>query len=110
MNMTLIFQGTEVGTLKDVFLDDGVWHGRFEDSLGRNSPVQSRIAEFIEFCRTWNEECRVGEADAGAFAVFADVVVDGDWLARSDDLSRSLRIENAPAFFVGGDVSFREKK
>lgn len=110
MEMTLLFRGIPIGTLKDVFLSDEVWYGSFEPLIVCASGIPQRVNEYIQFCQDWNEKCRTGAANLQSFAEFGDVIADGGWLAKSNEFGQALRIENAPNFFTGGDVSFRESK
>lgn len=109
-NFTLWFNEELIGTVRDGFLSDGVWYGIFElNRAGYNSKHKIRVEEFILFCESWNELIveKDSELDPSHFDSFSDVVYDGDWIAKSSVNCSTLKIENAPVFFKGSEISFR---
>jgi hypothetical protein len=104
----LWFDQVLVGRLRDVFSSDGTWYAAFEPSLLRPSgPLERRLAEFIEFCRDWNERQRNDTDTPGPeeFDRFGELI-RGGWYARFPD-AHTQPIDDAPVFFDGGEVSWR---
>lgn len=112
MQFSLWFNDHFVGDVRDCFLSDGVWYGKFAaENQAPPSAVSQRLAAFVSFCESWNEQLRAESeaADASQFESFSDVVHSGNWFATDQDGTTTVAIEDAPMFFAGNEISFRSK-
>jgi len=71
-----------------------------------------RLEAYIAFCEDWNERNRTDPGNApqvSEFHRYADMIGPGLWWVE-DREGRILRVEDAPVFFEGGEVSWRTEE
>jgi hypothetical protein len=97
-----------VGIINDAFISDDTWHGLFASDISADQgDLQQRLSGFIRFSEGWNE--RIGHAqpaDTTEFDQYSDLLTSGLWRTRAPEGEVSP-IDEAPAFFVGGGLSWR---
>jgi hypothetical protein len=69
--------------------------------------VARQIVEYIRSVESWNERVHRNEpADAGELDRYVIIVKSGLWSTRCGECGVD-RIQEAPVFFVGGELSWR---
>jgi hypothetical protein len=74
---------------------------------GTEGELTRHIVEYVRFVESWNKRVHRNEpADAAEFDQYSGLVKSGLWSTRhgQGDVNR---IQEAPAFFVGGELSWR---
>jgi hypothetical protein len=104
----LFYGKVEVGGISSAFCSDDTWHGNFRTAItSEQGPLQRRLCDFIGFCEEWNARCDRGEnPDPADFDRYSDVLTSGLWCTSAED-GVVAKIDAAPVFFPGGDVSWR---
>ena len=107
MDLELRYGSLFVGTISDAINHQETWLGQFRSCLARDgSALEDRLANFISFCREWNDRLKKdGDADAREFDQFDDLLTSGQWHTR-DSAGTLVRICDAPVFFSGSDISW----
>jgi hypothetical protein len=105
----LLHRDTRVGIVRDVFEHQGTFFGKFELGDAVRTTVLARsVVAFIAFCIDWNERARGASGRPPSreeFEQHAAVIGPGLWTVVS--ASTLASIEDAPLFFLGGDISWR---
>lgn len=110
VTVDLLYDSTLVGHITNVLRSDDTWYGvfRIADGLAQQG-FGKRILEFIQFCEDWNEKTRLADTppDAAEFDAYSDLLTSSAWLVRNEEGNLS-RIVDAPVFFRGGEITWRE--
>ena len=109
--LTLWYRAALIGYMENAFCCDETWYGHFVPNANMSSDeLSKRVMAYVRFCEQWNERLRSDEAsgpDPVEFEAFSDVVCTGYWEAKPTEAGTGISIQDAPVFFLGGDVSFR---
>ena len=108
--LTLWYGDLIVGYVRNAIVSDDTWYGVFEPHPKlKTTELGCRVADYMYFCQQWNEALRTdtGSSHPSDFEAFADIVSEGLWKTELESSAAPLLIEQAPVFFVGGEVSFR---
>jgi hypothetical protein len=89
--------------------DGGMWSGTFTSTpehcgTGLGGP---RVLAFVEYSLDWQRRLELGKAEGNELSAFDDVTKSQRWAIRTSSGERR-RIVDAPAFFPGGEVTWRE--
>jgi len=98
----LLFNGSVVGTVDDVFQSEGTWYGRFHRQA--SVPVSEAVMNYVKGCELWNESLKSGKEVGDLHQQFPEVIGHNLWWVERGG-HRNF-IENAPVFFAGGDISW----
>jgi hypothetical protein len=112
-DVDLWYGPVKVGRVTQVSYSDSTWYGIVQNDLdpGGDS-LQRRLHEFILFCVEWHARIELASQgqgvgpDASEFDAFDDVVQSGEWWVRHPG-GRTDRIDPAPVFFPGDELSWR---
>lgn len=106
-SFSLWYRDVLVGHVRDAFLSEGTWFGRFEPAFRPDDGgLPGRLREYVRFCENWNERQLAGLGDVEEFERYADVITSGLW-ETEDAAGERRRVLDAPVFFVGNEISWR---
>jgi hypothetical protein len=99
-----------VADIDDAFLSDDTWFGRYDVKIKKeDGQLESRILEFIEFSRDWNQQTASSPSnppEVTEFDRFSDLISNRLWTVVSEDGER-LSVANAPLFMSATELSWR---
>ena len=106
----LLYGDVLVGKITDWSAGDGgMWSGTFigsPESCGAH-PGGPRVLAFVEYSLDWHRRLELGKAEGNELSAFDDVTKSQRWTIRTSGGDKR-QIIDAPAFFPGGDVTWRE--
>ena len=100
-----------VGEICDAFCQDDTWYGLIAVKVNASdSSFAKRICEYIHFCEKWNESILTGKpCHAEKFENYKDLMQKGGWKISGMD-GFEATILDAPVFFPGNEVSWKEDR
>lgn len=105
VELTLRYDGSKIGSVKDAFCSDNTWYGIFSPTL-QSDLIGKRVSEYIDFSIDWNERLNNGdEPDDNEFMKFKDLLKSGLWSVE-DKEAKVSKINEAPVFFKGNEITW----
>lgn len=112
MNITvkLYYEDILVANVTEPCRHQGTWFGMFELLIsGEDGERQSRILDFIEFCKDWHDRIEhdlSNPPDAEEFDQFEDLMSDRSW-SIWDNGADCKWISDLPTFIGGNEMSWQ---